>query len=88
MNEELEQEQEREAYEEHLEREYEHQEQMEFYRKEYEQERYDQFIKEENERNTRLVEQERNKDFNEDMEKCDNCGCHLNSHDYCPNCEY
>jgi hypothetical protein len=33
-------------------------------------------------------EQKQNRDFNEDMEKCDDCGSYLDSHDHCPLCDY
>jgi len=36
----------------------------------------------------RISEQKENKDYNDEMEKCDDCGSLLNSHDHCPNCDY
>ena len=35
----------------------------------------------------RLMEQKQKKDYNNEMEKCE-CGTYLNSHDYCPKCDY
>ena len=34
------------------------------------------------------LKQEINKDYNEEMEVCEDCGYHLNSHDHCPVCDY
>lgn len=36
----------------------------------------------------RLNEQKNNKDYNDEMEKCSDCGSLLNSHDHCPRCDY
>ena len=40
----------------------------------------------------RLNEQERGSDYayleNGELERCDNCGGFINSHDHCPNCDY
>ena len=39
-----------------------------------------------------IKEQEKNADYsyetNGSKEKCDNCGCFINSHDHCPRCDY
>ncbi len=38
-------------------------------------------------KDSRLKEQKQNKDYNDEMEKCE-CGSYLNSHDHCPICDY
>ena len=35
----------------------------------------------------RITEQKRNRDYDDDMEKCE-CGMYLNSHGHCPRCDY
>jgi len=36
----------------------------------------------------RLTEQKLKKDYNDNHEKCNDCGTFLNSHDHCPTCDY
>jgi len=40
----------------------------------------------------RRMEQEQNKDYSYwetgEIEKCDECGCEINSHGHCPRCDY
>lgn len=38
-------------------------------------------------RDHREQQQKQNKDYNQEMEKCE-CGSYLNSHDHCPRCDY
>ncbi|WP_299116897.1 hypothetical protein [uncultured Winogradskyella sp.] len=38
--------------------------------------------------NNRLKDQQQKKDYNEEKEKCLDCGSYLNSHDHCPRCDY
>lgn len=38
-------------------------------------------------KDARLKDQKQQKDYNDEMEKCE-CGCYLNAHDHCPRCDY
>lgn len=53
---------------------------------------YEQEVYEEELRENRKKEQLSKKDYSYleggEIEKCDDCGCPINSHDHCPNCDY
>ena len=49
---------------------------------------FDELFDEERLTEQRMKEQKSDKDYNDEKEKCDNCGSYLNSHDHCTRCDY